>query len=36
MFAIIGLIVVWNLIGEIFYPFFFFGVGLVYPGISYG
>lgn len=35
MFSIIGLILMWNLIGEIFYPVFYAAVGLLYPGVSY-
>lgn len=34
--SLIGLLIVWNLIGEIFYPFFFFTIGLIYPGVTYG
>jgi Zn-dependent protease len=36
MFALIGLILMWNLIGEIFYPVFYAAVGLLYPGVTYG
>jgi Zn-dependent protease len=34
--ALIGIVVVWNLIGEIFYPCLFFAIGLLYPGVQYG
>lgn len=33
--AIVGLLLVWNLAGEIFSPCFFFAVGLLYPGVVY-
>ncbi len=36
MFSLIGIIIVWNLIGEIFHPLFFGAVGLLYPGVHYG
>ena len=36
MVGLIGIIVVWNLIGEIFFPCLFFAIGLLYPGIRYG
>ncbi|MFK7896409.1 MAG: site-2 protease family protein [Myxococcota bacterium] len=36
MFSLIGLILMWNLIGEIFYPVFYAAVGLLYPGVTYG
>ena len=36
MFALIGIVIVWNLIGEIFHPLFFAAVGLLYPGVQYG
>lgn len=36
MVALVGLIAIWKLIPTIFYPIFFFAIGLVYPGISYG
>jgi Zn-dependent protease len=32
----IGILIVWNLIGEIFSPLLFFAIGLLYPGIQYG
>ncbi len=36
MVGLIGIILVWNLIGEIFFPCLFFAIGLLYPGIQYG
>jgi len=36
MVGLIGIVLVWNLIGEIFFPFLFFAIGLLYPGIQYG
>lgn len=36
LFGLIGIIVVWNMIGEIFFPFLLFAIGLLYPGIRYG
>jgi Zn-dependent protease len=36
MFGLIGIIIVWNLIGEIFNPCLLFAIGLLYPGIQYG
>jgi Zn-dependent protease len=36
MVGLIGIVVVWNLIGEIFFPCLFFAIGLLYPGIQYG
>ena len=34
--GLIGIVVVWNLIGEIFFPCLFFAIGLLYPGVHYG
>jgi len=36
MVGLIGIVIVWNLIGEIFFPCLFFAIGLLYPGIQYG
>jgi Zn-dependent protease len=36
MFGLIGIIIVWNLIGKIFFPCLHFAIGLLYPGIQYG
>ena len=36
MVGLIGLVIVWNLLGEIFYPFLLFMIGLLYPGVQYG
>lgn len=36
MFAIIGIIIVWNVVGEIFRPLFLAAVSILYPGVSYG
>jgi Zn-dependent protease len=36
MVGLIGIVVVWNLIGEIFFPCLFFAIGLLYPGLQYG
>ncbi len=36
MVALIGIVIVWNVIGEIFFPFLFFAIDLIYPGIQYG
>lgn len=36
MVGLIGIVIVWNLIGEVFFPCFFFAIGLLYPGIQYG
>lgn len=35
-FAFLGLLVAWNLFGQIFSPVFLLGVNLLYPGLSYG
>ncbi len=35
-FALIGLIVAWQLFGKIFWPVFLFALALLYPGVSYG
>jgi len=34
--ALIGIVLVWNLIGEIFFPCLFFAIDLLYPGLHYG
>lgn len=34
--AIVGFLLIWNFAGELFYPCFFFAVGLLYPGVQYG
>ena len=31
----VGIIVVWNLLGAVFYPILFFSVGLLYPEVTY-
>jgi Zn-dependent protease len=36
MLGLIGIFLVWNLIGEVFYPCLFFAIGLLYPEIRYG
>lgn len=36
MVGLIGIVLVWNLIGEIFFPCLFFAIGLLYPEIQYG
>ncbi|MBJ21489.1 MAG: site-2 protease family protein [bacterium] len=36
MFSIIGIVIVWNVIGELFRPLFFAAIGLIYPGVPYG
>jgi Zn-dependent protease len=36
MLAWIGILIVWNLVGEIFWPIFHASIGLLYPGITYG
>ena len=36
MVSLIGIVIVWNLIGEIFRPLFLGAVGLLYPGVYYG
>jgi Zn-dependent protease len=36
MVGLVGIIIVWNLIGEIFFPCLFFAIELLYPGIQYG
>ncbi len=36
MVGLIGIVIVWNLIGVIFFPCLFFAIGLLYPGIQYG
>ncbi len=36
MVALIGIVIVWNLIGEVFFPFLFLAIGLLYPGMLYG
>ena len=34
--GLIGIVIVWNLIGKIFFPCLFFAISLLYPGIQYG
>ena len=36
MVGIIGILIVWNLIGEVFRPMLVGAIGLLYPGVSYG
>ena len=36
MVGLIGIVIVWNLLGEVFSPFLLFMIGLLYPGIQYG
>jgi len=36
MVGLIGIIVVWNLIGDLFMPCLFFAIDLLYPGVRYG
>jgi Zn-dependent protease len=36
MLAWIGILIVWNVIGELFWPTFFFCIGLLYPSVTYG
>ena len=36
MVSLIGIVIVWNLIGEIFWPLFLGAIGLLYPGVYYG
>jgi Zn-dependent protease len=36
MIGLIGIVIVWNLIGGIFSPFLLFSIGLLYPGVQYG
>ena len=36
MVGLIGIVIVWNFIGEIFFPCLFFAIGFLYPGIQYG
>jgi Zn-dependent protease len=36
MFSLIGIVIVWNLIGEVFRPLFLGAVGMLYPGVHYG
>ena len=35
MIGLLAIIVVWNLLGEIFYPILFFSLTLLYPGLTY-
>jgi Zn-dependent protease len=35
MVGLIGIVIVWNVIGEIFFPFLFLAIRLLYPGIQY-
>jgi Zn-dependent protease len=34
--ALIGILIVWNVIGEIFFPCLFLAIDLLYPGVHYG
>ena len=36
MVGLIGIVIVWNFVGEIFRPFLLFSIGLLYPGVQYG
>jgi Zn-dependent protease len=36
MIGLIGIVIVWNFVGEIFWPFLLFSIGLLYPGVQYG
>ena len=36
MLAWIGIILVWNLVGDLFGPVFFLSIGFLYPGLTYG
>ena len=36
MIGWLGIIVVWNLLGAVFYPILFFSITLLYPGVIYG
>jgi Zn-dependent protease len=36
MLGWIGILIAWQIFGEIFYPCFFLAIGLLYPGIHYG
>jgi Zn-dependent protease len=36
MVGLIGIVIVWNLIGEVFWPLLYFTIGLLYPGVQYG
>jgi Zn-dependent protease len=36
MLAWVGILIVWNLIGELFWPIFHVSIGLLYPGVIYG
>jgi Zn-dependent protease len=35
MVGLIGIVIVWNVIGEIFYPCLFMAIALLYPGVEY-
>ena len=35
MVGLIGIVIVWNLIGEIFFPFLFLAIRLLYPSLHY-
>ncbi len=35
MVGLIGIVIVWNMIGEVFWPLLVFMVGLLYPGVQY-
>jgi Zn-dependent protease len=36
MVGLIGIVIVWNLIGDVFWPLLHFAIGLLYPGVQYG
>jgi len=36
MISLIGIVIVWNVIGEIFHPLLFAAIGLLYPDVQYG
>ena len=35
MLALVGILIVWNVIGEIFWPIFYLCIGLLYPHVTY-
>jgi len=35
MLAWIGILIVWNVIGELFWPIFYLCIGILYPGLTY-
>ena len=34
--AMVGILIVWNVIGELFRPLLFGAIGMIYPGVEYG